>query len=390
MRVALRTAAACAAVGMAAIAAGEAQRTTQGLTQNVTASDPVSIRGNAVLTLLDGAPVLYDAAAGREMASFHGLHDPIYGLSLSPDGRRVVTTTSNSNSDFVPVPFRNEIQMWDAASGKQLWQISAPRGWQPQWSPDSRSVAFTREETTMWWDVGSGTRRTGNDGVVRFDDAGRTLAVIRKGDVRLLDAASQRPRCEVGAGAAAQIKSPVFSPDGNALAAVVRFPQDASVPDYKARREVRVWSTNTCGELQSFAIQADTFTELSFAKDGQQLLINLSRPAVAEIVDVRTGDVLKSFRPSPAEFVTDAQLSEDGRHLLLRTSYHKDRDRNSCSLWDVDAGLELHRWDEGYDGQGCAGFTGDGRNVIVLQGHRSVQLWSATTGEIVRDSAAAH
>jgi len=368
-------------IALAGMLTVEAQHTRDGLTHSGTTSRPLSIRGNTVLTMHGGVPVLFDMVAGVDLVRFKGMRDPVWEMALSPDGRRVATTTSNGEADFVPNPLRHDMQIWDAASGKLLLQFPLPYGSELRWSPDSRAILLTGDKLTRVWDVDSGAELPGFDGMVSFDDSGRTTVVVTGSDIKLLEGLSRRQRCEIHGSDGMRFTSPVFAPDGRRIAAVVRYPHARDLPDYDATREVRVWSADNCGVLLSLPLKADTFTQVSFTPEGSGLLINLSRPAVAEIVDVQNGNVLKSFRPAPAEYVTDAQLSEDGYHLLTRSSFYTDRDRLACTLWDVRDGRALHRWDEDWDGYGCAGFTGDSRNAIIQSFRSFITLWSAETGE---------
>jgi WD40 repeat protein len=118
--------------------------------------------------------------------------------------------------------------------------------------------------------------------------------------------------------------------------------------------------------------------------------VNLAKPASAAVLDAQTGIVTRIFIPAQAEFVTDALLSPDGEHLLTRQSF-MDRqtfkgEQHFCSLWDVSSGQELHRWQEENFGvvNTCAGFSSDGQVVSIIAGNGIRSLWSAETGNLIR------
>ncbi len=361
--------------------------TIDGITHTATTSSPVGIRGRMLLAEHGAGVAIFDMDTGRVLQEFSGTNG-FEASSLSPDGRRVATYSSNANPDYVVAQLREEIRIWDSESGKLLLLVSSHAGSRIGWTPDSQAFY-----TSLWggktqlWETASGRELPPLPGIPRFRPDGREVAVSQPGTTSLLDYPSRTERCTLHAWID---RSLAFSPDGQKLAAVVRATLKPPPFDRSVGWEVRVWNSATCRELHSFPVSATTFSSVAFTPDGRSILVNLAKPASAAVLDAQTGIVTRIFIPAQAEFVTDALLSPDGEHLLTRQSF-MDRqtfkgEQHFCSLWDVSSGQELHRWQEENFGvvNTCAGFSSDGQVVSIIAGNGIRSLWSAETGNLIR------
>jgi WD40 repeat protein len=148
-----------------------------------------------------------------------GDNGTVYGVpAFSPDGSIVAGST----------PFG--VQLWDAATGRQLRMLSA--------AAVDDTVAFDstgqflagggQNGTAQLWDVATGapiaTLATGSSGAVNVAfGPGGTLAVLTPGAIRLADLtailAINEPRATLASGSASPAVSVTFSPDGDLLAA---------------------------------------------------------------------------------------------------------------------------------------------------------------------------
>ncbi len=55
------------------------------------------------------------------------------------------------------------------------------------------------------------------------------------------------------------------------------------------------------------------------------------------------------------------------------------------SLWDVESGQELHRFDEGFLRYFVVGFSPDGKTLLLTDGVRPLSLWDAGSGALIRE-----
>jgi WD40 repeat protein len=374
-------------VAGATLASGGDDRTMEGISHTATTSGTLSLRGRTILSIGGAGAALYDLDTGHPVQTFAGFQDALFGMSLSPDGRMVATATSNAGGDFNPMPFRHQIQVWDVGAGKVLARIDAEvwPGMTLGWTADGNVLFAPAQHGTRLWEAASGLELGSLPGAVRFSPRGDSVLVWGDGKAAVLSYPGRVKRCEFDVYADTGLR---FSGDGKTITAVVRA--TTSPPPYGGPTpyEVREWDSGTCRMVHSFPVAADTFSAASFVPDGRAVLVNLSKPATAVLLDATNGDVLRTYSPDQGQFMTDVLLSPDGERLLTAWSYYRKtdpREQYFCSLWDVRSGTELHRWAEDWRGDSCAGFSGDSQSVPVMRQGRLASLWSARTGLIVRE-----
>ena len=71
--------------------------------------------------------------------------------------------------------------------------------------------------------------------------------------------------------------------------------------------------------------------------------------------------------------------------MLTRSTFYHGRDIYFTSLWDVESGQELHRFDEDLEHSFVVGFSPDGKTVLMTDGVRPLSLWNAGSGELIRE-----
>jgi WD40 repeat protein len=175
----------------------------------------------AATSYLSHEILLWDLAAGRELARLRGHASPVISLAFAPDGRSLA---SGSRSD-------EAIILWDLASGRPQRRLSVPR--KPvnflTYSPDSSWLASTCDfdGKGRLWDL-EGSR---GDYLIRsishardplaFSPDGRLLAMSgADGIVRLWDIGTGAVQCHFGDDTHDRLSGVTFSPDGRLLAAI--------------------------------------------------------------------------------------------------------------------------------------------------------------------------
>jgi WD40 repeat protein len=177
---------------------------------------------------------------------------------VSPDGKLLATMhgvrtiLGNFQSDD-----NNRIQVWETATGKQLFDFPAYAEHLHQgpcclaFSPDGQKLAAAATASALHlWDVVRGREdpqraETHHDWVrcVAYSPDGRTLATAGSdGDIALWDAATGRQRLRLRH--EDEIASLAFSPDGRLLASASRF-------NYQT---VRLWDLTTGKELRRYFV----------------------------------------------------------------------------------------------------------------------------------------
>jgi hypothetical protein len=214
--------------------------------------EEVTVQASATLGLV--SPTIPPVVAARIAA----LDVPVlYGLALSPDGRRMATCCGGA------------VKLWDAAAGKKLLDLprlhtGAVRG--VAFSPDGKYLASGgNDRTARIWDTSTGREviplRRHNDTVtgVAFRPDGRYLATSSDdGTVRIWDWSTGKavvlPLGNIGKDSAV-----TFSPDGKFLAGGGEG------------GTIKLWEANTWKDVATLKGHADKVTSLAFSPGGTYL-----------------------------------------------------------------------------------------------------------------------
>jgi WD40 repeat protein len=171
----------------------------------------------------------------------YGPHVGVRHLSVSPDGRYVVTAPHDANG----------AKVWDAASGQLVheWPRSDAWGWKAEFSRDGRwlltSAALVNEQTSecKLWEVGSWHLQWSrqSEGAIGLDPDSR-MAVLSEGEGRLCLVAlsSGRALARLEDPNQGRTKNVAFSPDGSKILASSSDNQALHIWDLRLlRRELR-------------------------------------------------------------------------------------------------------------------------------------------------------
>jgi len=313
--------------------------------------------------------------------------------AFSPDGRSVVTSSSNGTA-----------RVWDTDSGKELLQLKHDDVvTQAEFSPDGRRiVTASKDHSARLWDSVSGRElaRFGHDAAVAratFSPDGREIITASDdGTARLWDATddyamarahyqnhlrragyldtdTQRMKSAI----ARAINHDLDTSKNRELA---RLEQDAKVRDARFSgdgkfavtasedRTARIWDAASGDELARLQHGA-AVESAGFSPDGRRVLTTVQGGSV------QLWDVARSLGLA---FVHDANVqqgvfSNDGRYVLTASVDH------SARVWEARTGRQLARFD--YAGNvRAAAFSPDARHVVALVGEQFVVIWEVASG----------
>jgi RNA polymerase sigma factor (sigma-70 family) len=285
-----------------------------------------------------GADALPEGALAR-LGSIRLRQDGgIPSLAFSPDGKTLVTGTSNAAAAGVTV--------WDVSSGKVIRKLEGGIA-------GARDLTFSADGKTL---LACGTVRAGNNPrlsaiqsaevatgkklhQVNLEDApaaflavfalspdGKTIAWTDKTSITLLDAATGKKRASWDGGSGAYVFA--FSPDGKLLA--------SALGSGGKEKAVRLWEVEAGKELLRMEGVETSVRALAFSPNGK--LLAGQGPATSVVVwEVASGKVLRRLE-GHAGAVSMVAFSPDGKVLA---SVGADQ---TVRLWDPDAGQMLHEW----------------------------------------------
>jgi WD40 repeat protein len=314
--------------------------------------------------------IVWDVATGRErLRMVPG--ERVYCLALSADGKTLATGSTEG-----------QIDLWDPATGRLLRHFDGHPGRADSvaWSPDGKSLASGGPDGVCYWEAGT-WRQTGrrdgpgdyNLGIVVSPD-GKLLASGGMSDTLWLWDRASGKEVRTFANKKTYRSRPIaFSPDGTRLVAFVEH--------------LAVWDVATGKEL--YRIDADIGpispppdnTDVVFSPDGKTVLA--AGPGGVVTYEAAGGKAVRRFALPGRLGVSKVLLSPDGRELFTVGE-------KTARLWEVVTGKELRRF-EGHASDvlslslspyGRILATASGRDYD--RGDDTVRLWDVATGKELR------
>jgi len=283
-----------------------------------------------------------DVDNDKELAALQAPEVVVYGVTFSPDGKRVIGLAHDLTA-----------RVWDVATGKEVVVIGTPPDWikESQRAPgpasfDSAVFSPTGKHVVTICSYSTVTRSTahGSFATLWNGETGKEIAVLRG------ERTSRRYGDEY-------IKAS-FSPDGKRI-----------VTSGHGDGGVRIWSTADGGELLVFNGHGGRADYAVFTPDGQRIV---SAGKDVRVWDVSSGAEIRTIHVP--EGLTRTTLSPDGKRV---TTLEND---NTIRVWNADNG-DLQAVLRGLEDNTYSTTISPDGTRIVTSGvwGKTARLWKAET-----------
>ncbi|MBK8985382.1 MAG: AAA family ATPase [Chloroflexi bacterium] len=304
---------------------------------------------------------LYRALQASQLQMTLTGHDgPITAVAFSPDGRFVVTGSSDTSA-----------RLWDAASGQPLFTLQDHQRAvnDVAFSPDgSRLVSAGEDGRIVVWNVATGARvlsRSGDNGAIRaiaFSPDGAQLAAANDdATLRIWDTASYSFRY-LSFGHNDALTDVAYSSDGRLLAT--------------SGRDGRIIFWNPANGLSVSAIEPATFQDaplviqaIAFSPDGRQLG-TANGNGTARIWDIEANRWLDTFA-GHASPVNAIAYHPDGQALITASA------DGTAKLWRIDSGQVIDSLPGGAGSLQTAAYSPDGTQIATAGQDGAARIWNA-------------
>jgi WD40 repeat protein len=216
----------------------------------------------------DGMIIVWDIPTTKEIYRINPTEEENYeAMAFSPDGK-ILAGASKLKTDVT-----GEIKFWEAKTGKPLGGLDGSTDNDMAFSPDGKTlVANTIFEGLKIWDIATKKQlpqAPGGNSPLAFNKNGTLLAASSGEDsVTIWDMKTGREvRTIEGTG---EVKSLVFNPLGNLLAAFTEITDEASGEQTQL---VKVWRVPSGAPVKGFA-KIETSGLCKFTADGRSLMVS--------------------------------------------------------------------------------------------------------------------
>ncbi|RPJ20454.1 MAG: WD40 repeat domain-containing protein, partial [Chloroflexi bacterium] len=304
---------------------------------------------------------MWDAETGKQLFMMIGHTDSIIGVGFNPDGSWLATSGAD-----------RKLKVWEAATGRELFALTGHTGevYASDFSPDGSQLATSSTDGTVRiWDLSPSHESLtisahGSSGQLAFNMDGSRLATINdKEGIKLWDAHSGSELMSLP-DTGSNIGDLLFSPDGTRI---FRAADDS---------KVKIWDPATGSELAVISGHTGPLYEIAMTRDGKYLATT-SADYKAKIWDVSSGKISDTplFTLQHSGVVFSAAFNRDGSKLATGVQ------DGTVIVWDTTNGREIRVLRGHADAVTEVVFSPDGTRIATSSWDGTAKVWNVSTAE---------
>lgn len=296
---------------------------------------------------------MLSAKPGELIGNLKGHTDWIGSVSFSPDGKLIVTASSDYSA-----------KIWRVASGKELLALRGHSDWikSATFSPDGKLIlTYSTDRTVKIWNVSTGhlLKTIEGDSQHRiysstFSPNGKSIATGgHAGTIQFVGMQSEKEEKSFRIHSE-RINSVAVSPDGKLI--ITASDQTAKITDVASGKE--------CATLKG---HTNTVLSSAFSPNGK-LVFTGSTDDTVRIWDVVTGKELRKFKGRLFNG-NSGSFSPDGKSIIFTSD-------KRAEIWDIDTG-KIQSALTAETNVFSAAFSADGKFIVTGSKDGTAQLWRA-------------
>jgi WD40 repeat protein len=323
-------------------------------------SDTFSPDGSKIAGVSRNDVKLWDAATGRELLTLAGHTGWAMGLAFNPDGKSLASTSLDGT-----------VKIWNLSPGNETVAVSGPVagfGTRVAYNPNGQEFGTNGGDGTgTFWNAETGEPRlrlTGHNlevlNVAYSSDGTRFATGSLDGTAIVWDAIAGQKLLTL-AGHQFGVRDVAFSPEGS-LIATGGFDGTA-----------KIWDAKAGALIHEITGHQGLVLGVAFSPEGTHLTTS-STDATAKIWDVKTGELLFTLAGHDSG-IRDIAYSPDGAIIATGSG------DGTTILWDVATGSKMLTLIGHSSGLQSLAFSPDGKLLATGSEDNTAKIWDIATGQ---------
>ena len=322
--------------------------------------------GRLVSSIVAGAPrpwlrpqwPSFHQSGGNLLRTLQGHSGLVIGVAVTPDGRRVVSASSDKT-----------LKVWDLESGQELQTLQGHSNSVEAVAvtPDGRRAVSASDDTTLKvWDLENGQELGTLQGHSRFvrgvavtPDGRRVVSASSDKTLKVWDLESGQ-ELQTLQGHSDSVNNVVVTPDGS---------RAVSISNDKT---LRVWNLKSSQELQTFQGHSDLVIGVAVTLDGRRA-ISTSYDTTLKVWDLERERELQAFQ-TRSHFVHGVAVTPNGKCAISAVE-------TALKVWDLTGGQELQAFQAHSHAVNGVAVTADGRRAVSASFDKTLKVWDLESGQ---------